>query len=166
MVSMKVLLVCAVTLSVLILAHCDSGTRPKGIGVWAPQFSIQDDERRVALTDFRGQVVVLNFWASYCPPCISETPSLVAMQQRMRKNGVTVLAVSIDEDEQAYHRFIEKYEINFITVREPSQTTEHLYGTVQIPETYIIDRTGILRRKFVNSTDWTSPEVLQFLGSL
>jgi len=86
---MKALLVRAVTLSVLIFVHCDSGTRPKGIGSSAPQFSIQDDERKVALKDFRGQVVVLNFWTSWCPPCIEEAPSLVVMQQRLRAKAST-----------------------------------------------------------------------------
>jgi cytochrome c biogenesis protein CcmG, thiol:disulfide interchange protein DsbE len=163
---MKVLVVCAVMLPVLILVHCDNGTRPKGIGAPAPQFSIQDDERKVALGDFRGQVVVLNFWASWCPPCIEETPSLVVMQHRLRAKGITVIGVSIDEDEQAYHRFISEHGIDFITVREPSEATEHLYGTVKIPDTYIIDRNGILRRKIVSSVEWTSPEILQFLSNL
>jgi len=164
--SMKALLVCAVTLSVLILVDCDRGTRPKGIGASAPQFSIQDDERTVALRDFRGQIVVLNFWASWCPPCIEETPSLVVMQRRLRAKGITVIGVSIDEDEQAYHRFLKEHGIDFITVREPSEATEHLYGTVKIPETYIIDRNGILRRKIVSSVDWTSSDILEFLSSL
>jgi cytochrome c biogenesis protein CcmG, thiol:disulfide interchange protein DsbE len=146
--------------------RCDTGTRPKGIGAPAPQFSIQDHDRKVALSDFRGQIVVLNFWASWCPPCIEETPSLVVMQQRLRAKGITVIGVSIDEDEQAYHRFINEHGIDFITVREPSEATEHLYGTVKIPETYIIDRNGILRRKLVSSVDWTSPDIWQFLSSL
>jgi thiol-disulfide isomerase/thioredoxin len=63
---------------------------------------VQDSDRTVALNQFRGQVVVLNFWATWCPPCVEEMPSLVEMQRRMKAKGVTVVAVSIDVDENAY----------------------------------------------------------------
>ncbi len=88
------------------------------------------------------------------------------MQQRMQSKGIVVIGVSIDEDEQAYRNFLKKYGINFTTVRDPGQRVEHMYGTLQIPETYIIDRTGVLRRKVVNAADWNSPEMRQYLGSL
>ncbi len=118
------------------------------------------------LSQFKGQVVVLNFWASWCPPCIAETPSLVKMQQQMKAKGIVVVAISADEDAEAYHRFIQKYGMDFVTVRDPSAKIQHLYGTIQIPETYIIDRDGILRRKFANAFDWSTPEVTDFLSHL
>src|SRR5271169_2948509 len=74
------------------LASCYSGSRPLHIGATAPDFTVQDDDRKVTLRELRGQVVVLNFWATWCPPCIEETPSLVVMQQRMKAKGITVLA--------------------------------------------------------------------------
>lgn len=151
---------------ILILSGCYSGSRPRGIGRTAQNFSVQDSERQISLSQFRGQVVVLNFWASWCAPCISETPSLVNMQRRLHGKGVVVVAISEDEDEAAYRSFIKNYGIGFVTVRDPSQRVKHLYGTVQLPETYIIDRDGILRRKFPYAVDWNSPEVLQFLLSL
>jgi peroxiredoxin len=88
------------------------------------------------------------------------------MQQRLKDKGVTVVGVSADEDPQAYQRFIKEYGINFLTVRDPSERVEHLYGTVKIPETYIIDRKGVLRRKFVSEVNWNSPEVLSYLSTL
>lgn len=150
----------------LIFSGCYSGSRPNGIGGAAQTFLVQDSERQISLSQFRGQVVVLNFWASWCAPCISETPSLVSMQRQLHDKGVVVVAISEDEDEAAYRRFIKNYGIAFVTVRDPSQRIKHLYGTVQIPETYIIDRDGMLRRKFVYAVDWNSPEVVQFLLSL
>jgi cytochrome c biogenesis protein CcmG, thiol:disulfide interchange protein DsbE len=151
---------------ILLATGCYRGSRPTRIGLPAPDFTVQDDAAKVALNQYRGKVVVLNFWASWCAPCIAETPSLVQMQQQLKSKGVEVVAVSIDEDEQAYHQFIQQYGINFQTVRDPSERIEHLYGTVQIPETYIIDRDGVLRRKFVSDVEWTSPDVMRFLRSL
>ena len=152
--------------SLLLLAGCYGGTRPPRIGKPAPDFVVQDAEHKVTLSQFKGQVVVLNFWASWCPPCVAETPSLVKMQQRMKDKGIVVVAISADEDDSAYHRFISKYGMDFVTVRDPSAKIQHLYGTIQIPETYIIDRNGILRRKFANAFDWSTPEVTDFLGHL
>jgi cytochrome c biogenesis protein CcmG/thiol:disulfide interchange protein DsbE len=153
-------------LSLLFLAGCYSGGQPPRIGKPAPDFVVQDVERKVTLSQFKGQVVVLNFWASWCPPCVAETPSLVRMHQLMKDKGVVVVAISADEDDSAYHRFISKYNMDFVTVRDPSAKIQHLYGTIQIPETYIIDRDGVLRRKFANAFDWNTPEVTDFLGKL
>ena len=155
-----------IPLSILLLTGCYRGSHPPRIGAQAPDFTVQDDEAKIALRQFRGKVVVLNFWASWCPPCIEETPSLVAMQQQLKARGVVVVAVSIDEDEQAYHKFIEQYGMTFPTVRDPDERIEHLYGTVKIPETYIIDRDGVLRRKFVSDVEWTAPDVVKFLSAL
>jgi peroxiredoxin len=151
---------------VLIAAGCYSGSRPLRIGRAAPDFVIQDADRKVTLSDFKGKVVVLNFWASWCPPCVAETPSLVKMQNQLKDKGVVVVAVSADEDENAYHKFITKYGMDFVTVRDPSTKVQRLYGTIQLPETYIIDRDGVLRRKFANAFDWSTPEVTDYLSKL
>ena len=153
-------------LALLALTGCYGGSRPKHIGDTAPDFTLQDSDRKITLSDFRGQVVVLNIWASWCPPCVEETPALIAMQQRLKDKGVTIVAVSIDEDADAYHRFIKDHGINFLTVRDPDRKTANLYGTFGWPETYIIDRKGVIRRKFIGAADWTSPEILGFLTNL
>jgi cytochrome c biogenesis protein CcmG/thiol:disulfide interchange protein DsbE len=132
----------------------------------APEFSVQDSDHIVALNQFRGQVVVLNFWATWCPPCVEEMPSLVEMQRRMKAKGVTVLAVSVDVDENAYCRFLKDHGVNLLTVRDPAQKSSNLYGSFKFPETYIIDRNGVMRRKFIGAVDWTEPEVTDFLGKL
>jgi cytochrome c biogenesis protein CcmG/thiol:disulfide interchange protein DsbE len=132
----------------------------------APDFTVRDSDRTVTLSQLRGQVVVLNFWATWCPPCIEEMPSLVQMQERMKSKGVTVLAVSIDVDENAYRKFLTQHGVNLLTVRDPDEKTPNLYGTHMWPETYIIDRNGIVRRKFIGAVDWTEPEVIEFIGKL
>jgi peroxiredoxin len=148
------------------LFGCYSSNHPGRIGTVAPDFTVQDSDHSVTLSQFRGQVVLLNFWATWCPPCIEETPSLVRMQARMKDKGVVVLAVSIDADDDAYHKFLKEYNVNMVTVRDESKKTSSLYGTFGWPETYVIDRQGIIRRKFIGAVDWTSPEITDFLSKL
>ena len=88
------------------------------------------------------------------------------MQERLRARGVTVLGVSIDVDGDAYHRFLKQRNVNFVTVRDPEQKVANMYGTSMWPESYIIDRQGVLRRKIVGPINWGSPEVMQFLTRL
>jgi len=150
----------------LALSGCYSGNRPARIGSNAPDFTVQDSDHKVTLSQFRGQVVVLNFWATWCPPCIDETPSLVQMQARLKSKGVVVLAVSIDADDAAYHKFLKDYSVNMVTVRDEAKKASSLYGTFGWPESYVIDRNGVIRRKFIGPVDWTSPEVTDYLSKL
>jgi len=153
-------------LSLLLLAGCYSHSRPPRIGTVAPDFTVQDVDRKVTLSQLRGNVVVLNFWATWCPPCVEEMPSLVQMQQRMKDKGVEVLAISVDADGNAYHKFLKDHGVDLLTVRDADQKSNDLYGTFKFPETYIIDRQGVLRRKFIGAVDWNTPEVVDFLSKL
>lgn len=152
--------------ALILLSACNRGSRPPRVGSPAKEFTLQDSDRTVSLNQFRGQVVVLNFWATWCPPCVEELPSMMDMQDQMRARGVIVLGVSIDVDSDAYHRFLKLHNVNFLTVRDPEQKVAELYGTSGWPETYVIDREGILRRKFVGPVNWDSPDVIQFLSKL
>lgn len=132
------------------------------VGSLVPDFRVDD----VTLRQFRGQVVVLNFWATWCAPCVQELPSLVEMQRRMKSKGVTVIALSVDVDEKAYRQFLTDHQVNLVTVRDPRGKTSALYGTFKFPETYVIDRKGVLQRKFLGAMDWSEPEMLDFLGKM
>ncbi len=149
-----------------VLIGCYSGNHPARIGSNAPDFTLQDSDHTITLSQYRGQVVVLNFWATWCPPCIEETPSLVRMTSRLKDKGVVVLAVSIDADDSAYHKFLKQYGVNMVTVRDEAQKAARLYGTFGWPETYVIDRQGVIRRKFIGAVDWNSPEVTDYLSKL
>ncbi len=127
---------------------------------------MRDAGRAVTLSQFKGQVVVLNFWATWCPPCIEEMPSLVQMQERMKAKGVTVLAVSVDVDQSNYQRFLRDHNVDLLSVRDADQKSNALYGTFKFPETYIIDRNGVVRRKFIGAVDWTEPDVIEYLSKL
>jgi len=163
---MKNFLLSLVLCLTLLAFGCYSGSRPPRIGAAARDFSVQDSDRKVDLKQFRGQVLVLNFWATWCPPCVEELPSLIAMQDRVKSKGVVVLGVSIDVDGDAYHRFVKLHNVNFMTVRDPEERVATMYGTAGWPETYIIDREGVLRRKFIGPVDLTSPEIVDFLNKL
>jgi cytochrome c biogenesis protein CcmG, thiol:disulfide interchange protein DsbE len=155
------------TLSILsLLGGCYGNSRPSRVGSPAPDFTVKDSEHAVTLSQFKGQVIVLNFWATWCPPCIEEMPSLVQMQALMRSKGITVVAVSVDADERSYHQFLRDHNVTLLTVRDPGQKSNTLYGTFKFPETYVIDRDGIVRRKFIGAVDWTQRDVLEFLGKL
>ena len=120
----------------------------------------------MTLSQYRGQVVVLNFWATWCPPCVEETPSLIQMNDRLKDKGITLLGVSVDVDGDAYRRFIKEHKIDYLTVRDVDQKSNNLYGTFKFPETYIIDRNGVLRRKFIGPVDWNSREITEFLSKM
>jgi cytochrome c biogenesis protein CcmG/thiol:disulfide interchange protein DsbE len=163
---MKRLASIAVLLALAGLTACNSGTAPPKIGTVAPDFTVQDVDRKVTLSELRGKTVVLNFWASWCGPCVAETPSLVAMSRKMRDHNVVVLAVSVDEDDSAYHKFIKEQGMDMLTVRDADKKSNDLYGTHVFPETYIIDKGGVLRRKVIGEMNWTAQEMTEYLTKL
>ncbi len=163
---MKRLLLVLALAPLPLLSACNRGSRPSRVGLPAQEFTVRDSDRTVSLNQFRGQVVVLNFWATWCPPCVAELPSMMHMQDRLRTHGVTVLGVSIDVDSDAYHRFLKLRSVNFLTVRDPDQKVAGMYGTSVWPESYVIDRDGVMRRKFIGPINWDSPDVIQFLSRL
>ena len=149
---------------IIAAAGCDRGSHPQEIGKPAPDFTVTDDTSSMHLASYRGKFVLLNFWASWCAPCIVELPSL---QQFHREHPeYPILAVSIDEDEDAYRRFIAQRHVDFTTVWDPKQTASTKYGTTGWPETFVIDRQGQIRRRFIGATDWNDPEILRFLKTL
>jgi cytochrome c biogenesis protein CcmG/thiol:disulfide interchange protein DsbE len=154
----------SLTLGVLLVVGCDRGSRPGNIGKPAAQFVISDSGQTMDLSKLRGRVVVLNLWATWCAPCIEELPSLLALHKQMPE--LAIVAVSIDQDPDLYHQFLIQHHVDFLTFRDEDQRINALYGTAQIPETYIIDRQGILRRKFISAQDWTSPEITGYLSKL
>lgn len=151
-------------LGVILVSGCNRGAKPSRIGKAAPDFSVSDGSNSIHLANYRGKVVLLNFWASWCGPCIQETPALVELHHE--RPDLAILAVSIDEDPAAYQRFLQRFHVDLTTVRDPEQTVARKYGTDGWPETYIIDRNGIVRRKVVGDPDWSNPEIRAYLQGL
>lgn len=150
--------------TLLVTAGCDRGAHPGQLNQPAPLFQISDGTRSVNLAEYRGHVVVLNFWATWCAPCVDELPSLLAMQHQMPQ--MKVIGISIDEDEAIYRRFLIDHHVDLLTVRDVDQRANLLYGSTVYPETYIIDRNGLIQRKYIGAREWTSPEMLAYLAQL
>ena len=131
----------------------------------APEFSIKADSgQTVALPNFGGKILVLNFWATWCPPCVEETPSLSRFAAEYANKGVVVLGISVDKDQKAYERFLQRFRPEFLTVREAQLHAD--YGTFMYPETYIIDRNGKVLQKLAEPVDWMSPRMTGYINSL
>lgn len=134
-------------------------------GDTAPTFSIKaDNGKTISLPDFGGKVLVLNFWASWCGPCLEETPSLSHFAAEYANKNVVVLAVSVDRDEKAYRRVLDQYKPAFLTAREDKLHAD--YGTFMYPETYVIDAKGKVVEKYAEPVDWTSQRVTSLINSL
>ncbi|HEY2351730.1 MAG TPA: TlpA disulfide reductase family protein [Candidatus Acidoferrum sp.] len=118
------------------------------------------------LADLKGKVVVLNFWATWCPPCVEETPSLNRLQKYIDSRGGMVLGVSVDDDDAAYEKFLKDQAVIFPTYRDTTKKSAADYGTSMYPETYIIDRRGKIARKFVGPQQWDSPEMLAYFDAV
>jgi cytochrome c biogenesis protein CcmG/thiol:disulfide interchange protein DsbE len=135
-------------------------------GTPAKGFSFLLDGKPAKLADLRGKVVVLNFWATWCPPCVEETPSLNHLQQHIAPLGGVVLGISVDEDGATYDQFLRDQHVVFPTYRDPSAGIATSYGTLMYPETYLIDRHGRIARKIVGEQEWDNPEFLGTIDSL
>jgi peroxiredoxin len=138
-----------------------------GVGDTAPDFSVRTDSGlTVSRSDFGGKVLVLNFWATWCPPCVDEMPSLDEFQKRFKNEGVVVLGISVDEDEAVYRGFLEQHGVSFHTARDPAAQISADYGTFRYPETYIIDSSGDVMQKIIGPTVWTDERMISYIRSL
>ncbi|MFB3779422.1 MAG: TlpA family protein disulfide reductase [Bryobacteraceae bacterium] len=138
-----------------------------GVGDRAPNFSITTDSgRQVSRSEFGGRLLVLNFWATWCPPCVEEMPSLDEFQRRLASSGVVVLGVSVDTDERAYREFLRKAKVSFLTARDPAAAISAEYGTFKFPETYVIDARGRVVQKHIGPAIWTDENLVRSIQSL
>jgi peroxiredoxin len=148
----------------LALGSCRN-SEPAAIGTTAPDFTVSDGTRNITLSQLRGKNVLVVFWATWCPPCVQETPSLVALQQQMG-GKVTIFAVSMDEDEAAYKNFTAKHMPGILTARDADHKSSSAYGTFAYPESFLIDPKGKIVRKFIGPAEWTSPEMVEYFNKL
>jgi thiol-disulfide isomerase/thioredoxin len=140
-------------------------------GQTARDFALEISGKPGHLSDLRGKVVVLDFWASWCPPCVSEAPSLNRLQKYLESRNGVVLGVAADEDPAAFQKFLLEQGVNFPTYRDPATKDNRSpialsYGTSMIPEAYIIDRHGRIARKVIGQQQWDSPDMLAYFEAI
>ena len=164
--TLHILLVASVAALAFVLAD---SMRDKTIRVGdrAPDFNVRTENGlTVGRSAHGGKLLVLNFWATWCPPCIEETPSLNAFTRAYRDKGVVVLGISVDKNETKYKNFLKRFNVAFLAARDPEGKISGEYGTYIYPESYIIDREGRVVQKIIGKTDWTDPNLTAFIDGL
>jgi len=134
----------------------------------APDFSLKDlTGKKVELKQFKGKVIFLNFWATWCSPCREEMPYLEVLHQQFKEKNFILLAISVDyEGLKPVQEFINKHHYTFPVLLDPKFKTLDLFGVKGIPTTYLIDKKGRTVGKAVGPRDWKSPEVISLIKLL
>lgn len=137
------------------------------LGAPAPDFTFPSlAGPPISLSDHRGKVVLVNIWATWCPPCIEELPSLQNLYVKMREKGqpFEILAVDIDAlGAEPVRKFVDRFKLTFPIPLDPRGTIKKLYRTTGVPESFIVDPEGRLVEKVIGARKWDSPEVISFI---
>ena len=157
----------AVLLAVLVFVlYTSIHERIVGVGDSAPDFTITaDNGRTVTTSNFGGRLLVLNFCATWCQPCVEEVPSLDQFAKDMASSGVVVLGVSVDKNPKLYRDFLTRSRVSFTTARDPEAKISADYGTFKYPESYIIDAKGKVVQKIIGATNWTDGSMVNAVKS-
>jgi cytochrome c biogenesis protein CcmG/thiol:disulfide interchange protein DsbE len=144
---------------------------PVTVGSEAPEFSamtLDADPREMSLDEHKGKLVLLNIWATWCTPCREEMPSIERLHQRYADNGLQVLAVSIDNPgmQQTIRDFVDELGLTFQILHDPGNRISTRYQVTGYPESFLIDRNGVIRKKVIGETDWSSPENQALVATL
>lgn len=170
--SMIFLLILGIGIIVLLQTKDDSlnltGQERLGKGVKAPDFTLPGlDGTMVRLSDQKGKVVFLNIWATWCPPCVEEMPSMEKLYQKLKGEDFEILAVSIDKNgAEAVAPFMKKYNLSFTALIDSKESLKYKYQTTGVPESYIIDKNGMIVEKVIGPRNWASPEAFRIFQEL
>jgi peroxiredoxin len=133
-----------------------------------PDFKLKDLQgREVSLKSYRGKVVLLNFWATWCPSCRKEIPSMVKLYESYKNKGLEIIGINLDKlDKSGIEKFSLEYNITFPILLDPTGKTAALYGITALPATFILDRNGKIQEKVAGGKDWSSEENLKIFETL
>jgi thiol-disulfide isomerase/thioredoxin len=124
------------------------------------------DGRPLSLQALRGKVVLVNFWATWCEPCIREMPSLQQLRDQLHADGFEVLAVNYQEGPARINSFIEKLQLSLPVVRDTDGSVARAWGARIFPANYLVDRAGNIRHSMSGAADWTSPSLVSTIRTL
>jgi thiol-disulfide isomerase/thioredoxin len=143
------------------------GLQPPKERVESIDFELQDLSGTTrSLSDFKGKVVFLNFWATWCGPCRFEMPSMEKLYRRFKDRGLEIVAVNLQEDRDSVQRFVDEYELSFPVLLDTTGRIGATYGARSIPTTYILDRDGWVLAGTIGTREWDTEEYLRFFERL
>jgi peroxiredoxin len=130
----------------------------------APHFTLEDiSGKKLSLSLFKGKVILVNFWATWCIPCMNEMPSFNRLFQKYKERGLMVLGVSMDTSIEAVQKFLSKTDLGFPVLLDSDLSISHKYKVFAFPTTFLIDRDGVLREKYIGEMEWTDPETTKLI---
>jgi cytochrome c biogenesis protein CcmG, thiol:disulfide interchange protein DsbE len=150
--------------AVLLYSQAD----PVGVkeGERAPEFAVRDGARELRLSDLRGDVVFLNFWASWCAPCVEEMPDMELIHRAFRDRKFRMIAVSADAEKRTVTDFLEQQGLTLPAYVDAKRKISEKYGVFAFPETFIIDATGRVVKHYIGPRRWARPEEMRSLDSM
>ena len=154
-------------LAALMISQEYQGPGPTLEGYPAPPFELADENGTVlSLEDYRGKLLFLNFWATWCLPCIDEMPDMMALQSQYEGRPFEMLAISVDVNWELVQNFYAEHGLDLPTRLDPGRQTYEDYKILGIPETFLIDGNGIIARKYIGSYPWTQPPYVSEIENL
>jgi peroxiredoxin len=138
------------------------------IGDIAPDFQLEDTAgNKVSLTDLRGKVVLVNFWATWCPPCRAEMPSMEKLNEAMAGDDFVMLAINVEENGRSViPAFLEKTPHTFSVLYDDQAAVQELFGVYKFPESFVIRKDGVIDDKVTGAIDWAHPETIAYFKEL
>ncbi len=130
-------------------------------------FKLKDLEgKTVSLDSFKGKVVFLNFWATWCPPCRAEIPSMIELYNRFKSKGLEIVGVDLQEDKATVAKFVKQYKMNYTVLLDTTGQVGQIYGARSIPTTYIVDRRGNILARTIGTREWNSTEIIKLFEEI
>jgi peroxiredoxin len=159
----------AVAVAALFALYGSSRTAPPlNRGSAAPDFSLPRlaGDGEVSLSALRGRVVLVNFWATWCAPCEDEMPAMQRLYEQLGADGFELLAVSVDQSADDVKAFRERLALSFPILLDPERRASNLYQTFRYPESFLVDRNGVVVERYVGPREWDDPLYLQRIRDL
>jgi thiol-disulfide isomerase/thioredoxin len=141
---------------------------PPAVGQLAPDFTLKDlGGNPVTLSSLRGKVVIVNFWATWCPPCRAEMPSMEQLYRELGTEGLVLLAINIEQDgRQTVAKFLATSPHSFPVLIDDKEVVQKRYGVYKFPESFVVRKDGVIDDKVVGAIDWAHPQTLSYFRDL
>ena len=149
-----------------LLVSCGKAPEVAEVGKPAPNFTLVDTKGKTwNLADLKDKVVFVNFWATWCPPCRDEMPSMESLYRRLASEKFHMLSILYNDDPGQAAQYVHTNGFTFPTLLDPIAETARAYGITGVPETYIVDKDGILREKLIGPVQWNSAGAISMIGT-